>query len=481
MREKRRLLRNRIIITYLSIGAVMLIAVGMHVITNTAIRNNYNVNMQRNSLLVRLPFAITKTKQFFEQYLRDHKRNTMKSYQRYNRQVEAILAQLEEQFESDQHSLTYIRIVSTMHAYQEKSIKNFLTRSALTPQGYQEISFLKRVFDSMNTQSQQFIMAGLKTNANEYRSFLEKLKRREQTVNLIMVITMAAGIALVFWMTNDSFHTLNEIHRAARLLSEGHWEIADLAAGRYQELNAVALAFNNMKHDIRRYLKQSAEKARLEIRLQKEKLANLKKGQLLKEMQLNLLQRQINPHFLFNTLNMIGKAALLQSPEVTLELIEAISKILRYNLEHEGTVIDLQSELEVVKAYLFIQQNRFQEQMHFLIEEDAGLSRIKVLPMIIQPLVENAIIHGMADKKENGLITLSFHKAGGFLLIIIADNGCGFNPDHFSGRDGTKTSIGLTNIRQRLQLHYQRNDLFMIESHVNQGTKVTIKIPLGVG
>jgi hypothetical protein len=92
MREKQRLLRNRIIITYLFIGAVMLIAVGMHIITNISIRNNYNVNMQRNKLLVKLPFAITKTKQFFEQYLRDHRRNTMDSYDKYNRQVEDILA-----------------------------------------------------------------------------------------------------------------------------------------------------------------------------------------------------------------------------------------------------------------------------------------------------------------------------------------------------------------------------------------------------
>jgi two-component system sensor histidine kinase YesM len=477
-RRTGRLLRNRIIITYLFIIGIMLLTVWLYSYMNTQIRKKYEVLVERNMMLVELPIAITNTKQYFNQYLRDYTNDSLSSYFKYNQQISDILSRLRRQFSPDQKSMTYIRVLTTMHAYQSKTIKEMVGRNKLTFQEYQEISFLKMVFNSMNVEAQQFILTGLKNNENEYASFLEKAKRKEQIINLIIMIAVIGSVFGVILMTNGAFLTLNRLYNAARLLSEGHWEIGDLKSGRYQELNAVALAFNNMKHDIRKYFKQAEEKSQVELRLQHEKLLNIKKSQLLQEMQLKSLQQQMNPHFLFNTLNMIGKTATLQDTEVTLELIEAISKILRYNLEHEGSMTDLQAEVEVTKAYLFIQQTRFQEQMTFKLEDDAEFGNVKVPPLILQPLVENAIIHGMADKKRNGCITITFNAEAGFLNIAIADNGCGFNPVEIKDSTAIKNRIGLANIRQRLRLHYQRDDLLRIESEINRGTIVTIKIPL---
>jgi len=193
----------------------------------------------------------------------------------------------------------------------------------------------------------------------------------------------------------------------------------------------------------------------------------------------------MDPHFLFNTLNTVSRTAMFENAAKTQELIIAISKIMRYNLDHKGKMVELNKEIEVLKAYLTIQETRFKEQMNFRIKTEGDLSNFKIPPMIIQPIVENSIIHGLADIESEGKVLIEIDKEEDYLIIKIIDNGIGIekqklvdilNEEHKIESDKRK-SLGLLNVIKRLKLHYGKN-LLNINSKVNKGTEVIIRIPI---
>jgi sensor histidine kinase YesM len=195
----------------------------------------------------------------------------------------------------------------------------------------------------------------------------------------------------------------------------------------------------------------------------------------------------MDPHFLFNTLNTVSRTAMFENASETQKLIIAISKIMRYNLDHKGKLVKLNKELEVLKAYLMIQKTRFKEQMDFEINTDGDLAGIKVPPMIIQPIVENSIIHGLADTDSEGRIIVEIKKMEEKVVIRVKDNGIGIESDKLKDiinenkEDNKKSeqreSLGILNVIKRLKLHYGKK-LLQIKSEPNQGTEVIIEIPL---
>ncbi|PUU85947.1 MAG: signal transduction histidine kinase LytS, partial [Halanaerobium sp.] len=255
----------------------------------------------------------------------------------------------------------------------------------------------------------------------------------------------------------------------------------------YHSSNYVnLLAFNLMKNNIRNYIKELKEKSELENKLNQEKMDNIEKERLLKESQLLNLQMQMDPHFLFNTLNTVSRTAMFENAAETQNLIIAISKIMRYNLDHKGKLVELEKEIEVLKAYLTIQETRFKEQMDFEIYTDGDLEQIKIPPMIIQPIVENSIIHGLADTASEGRVLIEIKRFAKKVEIKIRDNGIGIESEELSkilneepqnSKKEERESLGILNVIKRLKLHYGKN-LLKINSKINQGTEVVIEIPI---
>jgi sensor histidine kinase YesM len=286
-------------------------------------------------------------------------------------------------------------------------------------------------------------------------------------------------------MANNILETIEKLSSFARYLSLGHWEIENIEEINYRELNILGQTFNLMKNNISKYIKELKEKSEVENKLNQEKMQNIEKERLLKESQLLNLQMQMDPHFLFNTLNTVSRTAMFENAAKTQELIIAISKIMRYNLDHKGKMVELNKEIEVLKAYLTIQETRFKEQMNFRIKTEGDLSNFKIPPMIIQPIVENSIIHGLADIESEGKVLIEIDKEEDYLIIKIIDNGIGIekqklvdilNEEHKIESDKRK-SLGLLNVIKRLKLHYGKN-LLNINSKVNKGTEVIIRIPI---
>lgn len=204
--------------------------------------------------------------------------------------------------------------------------------------------------------------------------------------------------------------------------------------------------------------------------------------QLLKDMKIKALQSQINPHFLFNTLNTIGRVALIENANKTETLIYALSDLLRYSLKNSDNLVYLKDELENIKIYLFIQCTRFKDRFNYEINFDENLLKCKIPVMTLQPLVENAIIHGLEERSENGKLIISGEISNNTLTLSILDNGVGIKENIlnilFDESDKNSDSLGILNVHNRIQYYFGSSYGVKIRSTYGVGTKVVITLPV---
>lgn len=210
------------------------------------------------------------------------------------------------------------------------------------------------------------------------------------------------------------------------------------------------------------------------------------------EMEFKMLASQINPHFLYNTLETIRMKALTAGDREAATAIKLLGKSMRYVLENMGTsVTTLGEELNHVDEYMKIQHLRFGDRIGYQknVEEGLELTRYRILPLLLQPVVENAIVHGLDETEENGSIVISVYRKKldetELLFIDVDDNGCGMTEETLGKlrtdieiRDMSRSkSIGLYNINQRLKLHYGEGYRVHVYSEPGKGTRVRLMIP----
>ncbi|MCB1672530.1 MAG: histidine kinase [Gammaproteobacteria bacterium] len=215
------------------------------------------------------------------------------------------------------------------------------------------------------------------------------------------------------------------------------------------------------------------------FQLEKEK--SLRSEALAQEAQLRMLRYQLNPHFLFNTLNAISTLVLDKSTDQANQMLTKLSKFLRYSLDHSPLDrVTFAHELETSKLYLDIEKVRFGERMQIEISvEDTAMGAL-VPSMLLQPLIENSIKHGLSKMVEGGKITITAQVDGDRLILTVADNGPGI-PESLLGESLSGfTGVGLMNVRNRLKEMYGANQRFAFTREQPSGCKATVVIPFEV-
>lgn len=217
-----------------------------------------------------------------------------------------------------------------------------------------------------------------------------------------------------------------------------------------------------------------------ESQVQKEKLNSRQK-----EVEFKMLASQINPHFLYNTLETIRMKARSNGQKDIEELVKMLAKIMRRNIQAGDTLVTLKSEIDLVEYYLKIQQYRFGERIGFHINLFCDIEYLKIMPLIIQPVVENAFVHGLETKEGEGEIRIEVRRSSNRLQIYVIDDGIGMtkeklneiklNLTDFSRL--TRSNIGLSNVDQRIKLLYGEEYGLWIDSAENMGTTVIIDLP----
>lgn len=321
------------------------------------------------------------------------------------------------------------------------------------------------------------------------------ITRQTSRIELVAFIMAAViGLLSIIFCINFSLgitDPLSRIAKNAQAISSGEFGVDEIKIQSDDELKIIVQVFNKMSRSIRELFLTIQEKVKLENQLKEEQMRNLQINNLLRETELKVLQAQINPHFLYNTLNAITQVAILEDANETSELIKSVANLLRYNLRSQDQLVTVQDEVNNLKEYFYIMKVRFGERVDCKLILNGALKEYLIPCLTLQPLVENAFIHGVSQLEgRQGKIQVFTRERRGMLQIIIADNGLGFKPktlqsiaDATSVHTGSpileKTpGIGLSNIQERFRLYYNQDErLISIHSKPGKGTLVVLRIP----
>lgn len=336
-------------------------------------------------------------------------------------------------------------------------------------------SFLNKYLEKFSEQKVKFTME-IHIKAQQQLNTI----RRVNTAVILIWTLFATLLSIVF---SSTFTTpIINLSKVANKIAHGNLEVQLPSYSSNDEVAILYDSFSNMISNIKEMVKKLEEKADLERMYAQQKIEAIKYKQALQEAELKNLQAQINPHFLFNTLNTILQIAMFENAKQTYEILLRTSNYLRYVVHNINRIVKLKEEIDNVKNYMYIYSMRFGDRIRLDIEIEDELNELLVPCMILQPLVENAIIHGFKEK-ESGEIKILAKKNYNQAIIEVIDNGRGIdfatieNLKNSSFEETKTTGIGLSNIAKRLSFFYRIANPLTVEANPQGGTKVTIRVP----
>ena len=357
-----------------------------------------------------------------------------------------------------------------------------------------ELGTVTRAFNTMVENLDLYIQSSIdelnnlmfQENSSTYAVLRAVMRYLEISNSVIMIIIVAGGMLLLIQATRNMFVPLSNMAETAQLVGQGNFHVKMHDTDAQDELGTVTRAFNTMVENLDLYMART--KASMEKEQQMMERELLMENHL-KEAQLKYLQSQINPHFLFNSLNAGAQLAMMEDAEQTGIFVEKMADFFRYNVKKGQEDATLGEELEAVDNYIYILNVRFAGDIHFSKEVDESLENVRMPSMILQPVVENAVNHGIRDIEWEGKIHLTVTGDADYIRISVKDNGKGMTQEQIEGvlsgnrerrnEEGDSTGIGMNNVISRLELYYEESGLMEINSEgEGKGTEAVIYIPV---
>lgn len=472
-------IRKKIII-FFSIVILSVLSLSIYILNNAfGYLNIYEEDLIKTSLIQTLSNHIKNNSMAFE--------NVIKKYNPEN--IEIFEATIPPMWESWRNVKN--RVSSSQNTFfQIEAIKyGMLAYIKSTTQSITYIKNDREIFSSQSLRARR-----IEGYVEKYLDLLIQIKLEEssilhenqkETVAKIRTISFyAIAIIGIISLLFGNFFSITltkpiiDLVNNSRLMSQGNLNVKTITTRSNDEIGILADSFNDMSKNINKMVESLKDKAKIEKQHFEDEVKLIAMGKSLKEAQFLSLQSQINPHFLFNTLNTISRTSMFEQAPKTVRLIECLSNIFRYNLRNQDKFITLKEELDILEEYMYIQKTRYGNRINFKINSDVDGSNIRIPVFTLQPLVENAVKHGIEPKEDGGEIIININKFNGWIQIEIKDSGIGFNMEnnkHYSSHKST--SIGLNNVQKRLSLKFDGQEQFKIESKIDYGTTITIKIP----
>ena len=304
-----------------------------------------------------------------------------------------------------------------------------------------------------------------------YMSYITRdLSMLRNVLLLLSLLAMGIAALVILRISNSLVSPLKETQNALEEFAKGNFEV-HLSEERQDEIGTMNAVFNKAICDIQK-LMQKVTQAEI----------------LGKEMEFKTLQSQMNPHFLYNTLDAINWMAFKNGEDEICNLVSAISNLIRGTISNKKSIITLREELDYIKDYLYIQKLRYQDRLETRYDIDESLLGQAVPKLVIQPIVENAVVHGIEYAQDDSILFISIQRKGEDIDSVVKDTGAGMPQEKAenllkgsgaeqSGRDSFHTNLGIYAVHKRLQFLYGEEYGLRIISAEGEGTSVTIHIP----
>jgi sensor histidine kinase YesM len=448
----------------------------------------YISNVGLNTLLD----SITDVHEYVNEYLNTKSSESLENYYRSEQSYRNLINGLNGEITDDEMILMQknIREMSEQYLLDIQDSVN-AKRGRNIVRYKEEYENASITFDYITTFIYSLNNEQFKYNSNNYELLRMSLKYLEIISTTVLLVITVFNIVLIILLTRSITDPLMHLTKVANEVSTGNFEVDLVEVESTDEVGIVTRAFNTMIVSIHQYIIKTKESMELESKMKQKELMMTNH---LKDAQLKYLQAQINPHFLFNTLNAGAQLAMMEGADKTCLFIENMADFFRFNMKSFDQDSTLKDEIKLVDSYIYILNVRFSGGIHFIKDIDENVADVRVPSMILQPVVENSVNYGIRDIEYQGYIQLSVYQDEETIFISIKDNGTGIDEgtverimntkltqgNSLKERTVTKDSngIGLGNVINRLKLYYEKEDVFEIKSEGrNQGTEVIISIP----
>lgn len=342
-----------------------------------------------------------------------------------------------------------------------------------------------QMYDYINTYIYSLNNQQFKNNSENYTKLSHAFRLFEMVGIIVIILVIITNVCIITQLVGAIISPLKTLAKSADEVAKGNFEVELLNVKTQDEIGVVSGAFNQMVISIRDYIERIRHSMEVE-RVMKEK--ELLMESHLKDAQLKYLQAQINPHFLFNTLNAGAQLAMLEGADRTYQYVQNMAEFFRYNVKKSNVTVTIQEEIELVDNYIYILNVRFSGDIHYEKKVDPSLMQVEVPSMILQPIVENCVNHGIREMAGEGRIWLNVYQIDDVIRISIRDNGIGMSSETIDKvLSGTyreeelatdSNGIGMDNVIARLRLFTESEDVMSIISEgENQGTEFIIYLP----
>lgn len=364
---------------------------------------------------------------------------------------------------------------STIQAKRGRNVERYNDYYKISIETYQDIHAF--IYSLNNEQ--------FKYNSKSYELLMNSLHYMEIISITILILLVLVNIGLIILLTRTITKPLNNLAKLANEVSKGNLDI-EAEVESEDEVGIVSRAFNKMIRNLKIYIEQIRENMEKERTLKEKEL--MMEGHL-KDAKLKYLQAQINPHFLFNTLNAGVQLAMMEGADKTSVFIEHMADFFRYNIKKLDQEVTMKDEIQLVDSYIYIINVRFSGKIQFVKEIEEEYINVKLPAMILQPIVENAVNYGVHGIDWDAFIKLSVYRKGQNICISVKDNGVGMPGDKIDKIMGGEISetdveeksngVGLENVINRLRMYFNCEEVLEIKSEgKDKGTEVIIYIPL---
>lgn len=475
----------------LSVSLTLLIILGMNLFMFTGINRmmeRVDAVFSSNAELNDVSGALENVQVSVKNYLDTKSSDSLDAYYRADQEYRDLLVNLNDKKIGDSLSMAEKNICEQSETYLDLALETVVAKRGRNVEKYRNgYESCTAVYNDIQNCIYSLNSKRFEYNSDSYLELVSSLRSMELFSTVVLVAIGVINLIAVFLLTGAITAPLISLSKAANEVATGNFEVEIDDPGTGDEVGVVSRAFQTMVSSVQEYivvLKNSME------RESQMKAKELIMESRMKETELRTLQAQINPHFLFNTLNAGAQLAMMEDAEKTGEFIQNMADFFRYNIKKMNQDTTLGEEIQMVDNYIYIMNVRFAGEIHYDRTVDNRVLQARVPSMILQPIVENALNYGIRGLEREGRITLSVAQEGDLVLVSIKDNGVGMSPEKIervlSGNSGSEISeggngIGLGNVIERLRLFTGRNDVLEIISEgPDLGTEFIIKVPLHI-
>lgn len=456
---------------------VTLISIGIATAVGQWTVKAFDTLLEDNAACYAVQDAIKEETRAFEHYVREPSQESSQTFADACAAAEESLAALPFDYAKigkDRYARTWS--LRQGYAGYQKARDAFLQ---LAPSAEDYVERMYAVMDQQDYLAEyalRLTQATLEQENTTYSSQATRLQRLPWLYFGLLAAAVALMLLLIRVLNRAVVQPLLRLAQASRSIAGGDYTGADLPVHSGDEVGQLTGTFNRMKHAMAEHLSTLNALHREEVR-------NLALEKDLEHTRLEVLKSQVNPHFLFNTLNMISCMARLEDASTTDQMIVHLGSLFRHNLRTKQQEVTLEEELDGLEDYIYLQQMRFDGRITVEKKIEADPAAVRLPSFTLQPIVENAFSHGLKSCEEGGRILLRGWMQGRTLILTVADNGRGMTPaeldalqEKIAQSERTGRSIGLGNISRRITMLYPegRMQVFSREGH---GTVIRFEIP----